>query len=154
MPMRTRCILALLIAPCTAGLVCNVRDHGARGDGSTLDTKAFEACVELVRTTGHGTVLVPAGRFIIAPINLTSNLELYVDSGSTIVGTADQAMWPVIPGAPGYGQGRDYPGSAKKPQRWTSLIHGESLTNVTIRGAGMAVSTIDGQGEGCSASFA
>ena len=139
--------LALLLAPCAA-LVCNVRDRGALGDGVTLDTAAFEACVEAVRAAGHGTVLAPAGRYLIAPINLTSNLELFVDSGSTIVGTADMSLWPVIPGAPGYGQGRDYPSSAKKPQRWTSLIHGESLTNVTIRGAGMAVSTIDGQGEG------
>ena len=39
----------------------------------------------------------------------------------------DMAGWPIIPGAPGYGQGRDHKGP-----RFTSLIHGEHLHNVTV----------------------
>ena len=46
----------------------------------------------------------------------------------------------MIPGAPSYGQGRDKPGP-----RYTSLLHGEHLKNVTIRGDG-AGSVLDGQG--------
>ena len=54
---------------------------------------------------------------------------------------ADKDKWPIIPGAPSYGQGRDKPGP-----RFTSLIHGEHLSNVTIRGDG-AASVLDGQGD-------
>jgi polygalacturonase len=52
----------------------------------------------------------------------------------------DEAKWPLIPGAPSYGQGRDHPGP-----RYTSLIHGEHLTNVRVRGDGPS-SILDGQG--------
>jgi polygalacturonase len=44
----------------TSALVVNVRDKGAKGDGSTDDTDAIQAAIDQVAGTG-GTVLVPDG---------------------------------------------------------------------------------------------
>jgi hypothetical protein len=91
-------------------------------------------------------VVVPAikaaseTQYLIRPINLTSNMELFISANTRIIGVADEKAWPVIPGAPSYGQGRDHKGP-----RHTSLIHGEHLQNITIRGSGNS-SVIDGQG--------
>ena len=39
--------------------VYNVRDHGAKGDGVTLDTASIQAAVDACHRDGGGTVLVP-----------------------------------------------------------------------------------------------
>jgi polygalacturonase len=126
-------------------LAVSVRDHGAKGDGISDDTVAFELAIAAVERAGKGSVIVPAvgqmSEYLIRPINLTSNMELYISAGATIKAMADADSWPLIPGAPSYGQGRDHQGP-----RHTSLLHGEHLANVTIRGAGNS-SVIDGQGE-------
>jgi polygalacturonase len=82
------------------------------------------------------------GVYLIAPINLTSNIDFHIVDGARIVGVMDSKLWPIIPGAPSYGQGRDH--GAHSP-RFTSLLHGEHLKNVTIRGDGPG-SILDGQG--------
>ena len=121
----------------------DVTKFGAKGDNTTLDTAAFVAAIAAVEKAGGGTVLVPPpGIYLIAPINLTSNIDFHIESGARIVGVMDHTLWPIIPGAPSYGQGRNY--GAHSP-RFTSLLHGEHLVNVTIRGDGDG-SVLDGQG--------
>jgi len=46
----------------------NVREHGARGDGETLDTLAIQAAMDACAKTGGGTVLVPAGQYLTGAI--------------------------------------------------------------------------------------
>jgi len=122
----------------------DVRKYGAKGDGETEDTEAFEAAISAVSKAGSGIVLVPAnGKYLIRPINLTSSMELYIQGGATIIGVADHNAWPIIPGAPNMGQGRN--NGAHSP-RFTSLIHGEHLSDVTIRGDGNS-SVLDGNGD-------
>jgi hypothetical protein len=77
----------------------------------------------------------------IRPINLTSHMELLIEAGARLRGIANASVWPVIPALPSYGQGRDHIGP-----RYTSLIHGEHLVNVTIRGQDPESSLIDGTG--------
>lgn len=67
------------------GTVINVRDKGAKGDGSTDDTSAFQAAVDAL--PGSGTVLVPAGNYIIdamRAVNLRSNMVLQLDPNATL----------------------------------------------------------------------
>ena len=123
-------------------LVYSVRDYGAKGDRKTDDTVAFVEAITAVATAGAGTVLVPTGGdYLIRPINLTSHMELLIQKGASILGLPDHTRWPLIQPAPSYGQGRDHPG-----MRYTSLLHGERLLNVTIRGEGGGRSFVDGQG--------
>jgi hypothetical protein len=48
-----------------SGLVVDVRDHGATGDGKTDDTAAIQAGLDAVGPDG-GTVFLPAGRYVVS----------------------------------------------------------------------------------------
>ena len=60
-------LLCLLSAPAlAAGLgEVSVRDHGAKGDGTTDDTAAFQAAIDAVEQAGGGVVFVPRGDYLI-----------------------------------------------------------------------------------------
>src|ERR1051325_6251575 len=57
--------------------VYNVRDFGAQGDGSHLDTAAVQAAVDACAAASGGTVLVPAGIFVIGTVELKSHVTLH-----------------------------------------------------------------------------
>jgi len=133
--------------------VIDVRTFGAVGDGITDDTHAFEKAIDAAGLKRLPDALptrvlvpVPVGElssavYLIRPINLTSSIELYIEANVTIAGIANVSLWPLIPGAPSFGQGPDHRGP-----RHTSLLHGEHLHDVSIRGEG-PTSIIDGRGE-------
>src|SRR5262245_22563242 len=58
--------------------VYNVCDFGAKGDGATLDTAAVQAAIDACAGDKGGTVLVPAGDFVIGTIELKSNVTLHL----------------------------------------------------------------------------
>jgi len=135
-------MLWLLVCVClcfsgTSGQSFNVLDYGARGDGVTKDTAAIVKAVAAIEMAGGGILLFPAGRYLTAPFNLTSNIIVHISPSATILGSNDLPDWPVIPALPSYCQGRELPGP-----RYTSLIHAEHKNNITITGGG----TVDGQG--------
>lgn len=45
--------------------VYNVRDYGARGDGSTNDTAAFQRVSRAVMDAGGGTISIPRGVYVV-----------------------------------------------------------------------------------------
>jgi hypothetical protein len=57
----------------------NVRDFGAKGDGQADDARAINAAIQQARTSGGGTVRLPAGRYRVA-----SSINLTGFGGSTI----------------------------------------------------------------------
>ncbi len=73
----------------TAG--CTVRDAGARGDGRTDDTRAFQAAIASMARAGGGVVFVPAGRYVIRgalkiPTGVTLRGDWQVPSGKGPIG--------------------------------------------------------------------
>ena len=50
--------------------IYNVRDFAAKGDGKLLDSAAVQAAIDACAGEHGGTVLVPAGTFLIGPIEL------------------------------------------------------------------------------------
>jgi len=119
-------------APLQAGF--DVRNHGARGDGATLDTDAINAAIAAAGAAGGGTVWFPAGRYLSFSIRLRSNVALYLDAGSVIV-AADPAL-----DKGRYDDAEPNPWDAYQDfghSHWhNSLFWGEGLENVAILGPG------------------
>jgi hypothetical protein len=68
--------------------VFNLTDFGAIGDGSTVNTKSFEEAVAAVNAKaadGGAQVVVPPGRWLTAPFNVTSRMTLFLCEGATIL---------------------------------------------------------------------
>jgi polygalacturonase len=121
-----RCLLAETII--------NVRDHGAKGDGTTLDSPAINAAIAAVTHAGGGTVVLPAGRYLSFSIRLQSNLTLQLDEGAVLVAaTPSPALGQYDPAEPNESSAYQDFGHS----HWhNSLIWGEGLENVSIIGPG------------------
>src|SRR5262245_42912619 len=66
-------------APALLGAqVYNVREFGAKGDGVALDTAPVQAAIDACSRDQGGTVLVPAGDFVVGTLELKSNVTLHL----------------------------------------------------------------------------
>ena len=68
--------------------VLNVKDFGAKGDGSTDDTAAIQAAIDYAVATGRRSVYFPAGTYIV-----TSPLHAQVETGTTTVGGSTKSRY-------------------------------------------------------------
>ena len=74
----------------------NVRDFGARADGRTKDTAAFQKALDACGTNGGGTVVVPAGNYLIGSIVIGANTTLQLERNADLCGSPDIADYPII----------------------------------------------------------
>ncbi len=87
--MLLRLLLILLFIP-TSLLAkdYDVRDYGAKADGTTLDTKAVQRAIDQANAAGGGRVLIPAGKqVLIGTIYLKSYVTLHLENGATLLGS-------------------------------------------------------------------
>lgn len=115
--------------------VYNVRRFGGKGDGKTLDTAALQQAIDRCTADGGGTVLVPAGTFLIGTVELKSNITLHLAAGATLLGSGDGKQYHAVDAIPLHGD------STLSDGNW-ALLFAVNARNVTIEGQG----TIDGQG--------
>ncbi|WP_255484097.1 glycosyl hydrolase family 28-related protein [Granulicella sp. 5B5] len=76
--------------PLKPASVFDVKHHGAKGDGTTIDTPAINRAIETAATAGGGTVLFPAGTYVCYSIRLRSNVALYLDHGDESLDNVDK----------------------------------------------------------------
>ena len=124
-------ICAMGVVPTMAvGKTCNVRSFGAKGDGKTKDTVAIQKAIDRCTSgKGGGTVEVPDGTFVIAPILLKSNMTLHLEKGATLLGSPDRADYPL--------------GRFARHPTVQPLVSSFNAENIAITGEG----TIDGNGK-------
>src|SRR3954467_14056044 len=67
--------------------VYNIRDFGAKGDGQTLDTVALQSAIDACNKDQGGTVLVPAGTFVIGTVEMKSNVTLHIAADGKLLGS-------------------------------------------------------------------
>jgi len=113
----------------------NIRDFGAKGDGVALDTAALQSAIDACNRDQGGTVLVPAGVFVIGAVEMKSNVTLHIAAGGTLLGSADGKQYHAIDAVPLQGD------TTLNDGNW-ALIFAVKARNFTIEGPG----TIDGQG--------
>src|SRR4051794_26315878 len=62
----------------------NVKDFGATGNGSSIDSNAVNKAIAAANAAGGGTVVFPSGTYKSHSIHLKSNVTLQLDAGATI----------------------------------------------------------------------
>lgn len=109
--------------PVISNSVFNIRDYGAKGDGTATNTSAIQAAIDAAASGGGGTVEVPGGVFLSGPVRMASRINLKLDGGALL------RMLPL----------GEYPGGTTSP---ADFISGSGLHDIAITGSGV----IDGQG--------
>ena len=113
----------------TGARVYNIADFGAVGDGNTLNTVAVQRAIDTCTNENGGTVLVPAGDFVIGTIELKSNVTLQIAARGRLLGSAKIEHYKAGNNVP--------PGNGN-----IVLISAANAENVRLEGPG----TIDGNG--------
>ncbi|MDF2193332.1 glycosyl hydrolase family 28 protein [Paraflavitalea sp. CAU 1676] len=67
----------------------NVKDFGATGDGTTLDSKAIQQAIDACTKQGGGKVIFPAGKYLSGTIVIKDNVTLLLQKDALILGSTD-----------------------------------------------------------------
>ncbi|MDR0938885.1 MAG: glycoside hydrolase family 28 protein [Mediterranea sp.] len=111
----------------------SIIDYGAKGDGMTLNTRAFADAIGAVHQRGGGKVVVPEGIWLTGPIELLSNVNLHTERNALVLFTPDFEAYPIIKTS---FEGLD-------TRRCQSPLSAREAENVAITGYG----TFDGNGD-------
>ncbi|WP_018607463.1 glycoside hydrolase family 28 protein [Uliginosibacterium gangwonense] len=114
--------------------VLEITEYGA--DGSrlqiALNTEAIQQTIDACAAAGGGTVWVPAGNFLTAPLTLRSNICLHLEKGATLVASSTEAQF----------RSTEANRHIAAENGWLPFLSIADAQNVAITGEG----TIDGQG--------
>ena len=65
-----------------SGVKYDVRAFGAKGDGVTKDTAAFQRAIDAASAAGGGEVWVPDGHYITGSVFLKNDVDFHVADGA------------------------------------------------------------------------
>lgn len=108
----------------------NVLEFGAVGDGRRLNTDALQEAIKACEK--GGTVYVPEGVFVTGALYLKSDMTLYLEEGSVLLGSGELSQYPVLP----------YSFEGLEADCYASLLNagmepGERVENLTLAGSGV-----------------
>ncbi len=119
-------IFLLLCLGCTETkkpLVIKLSDpHNAK----TLCTAAFQKALDDVAKAGGGTVVIPAGDYLIGSVVMGSNTTLRLDSGATLIGSPNPDDYPIM----------DVRWEGRWREGHRALIHAKDAEHIAIVGEG------------------
>lgn len=126
-------LLAMMSAE-AANAFYNVRDYGAKGDGSNIDSHAINTAIEEASKNGGGTIYLPAGTYMSYSIRLKSNISIYLDHGAVLkAAVPNEKEHYDLPEDNPHDDYQDFGHSHWK----NSLIWGIGLHDVSIQGFGL-----------------
>jgi polygalacturonase len=111
----------------------NITKFGAVADGITLNTKAIQATIDACNKKGGGVVVVPAGLWMTAPIEIKSNVNLHLQKGALLQFTKDFNQFPLVEG-----NWEGLPQMRNQSPLWAT-----NATNIAVTGYGI----VDGGGD-------
>jgi len=128
-------ILARIQAPVFPARDFVIVNYGAVPDGKTDCTAAIGRAIDVCAMAGGGRVVVPAGEFLTGPIHLKSNVELHLNTNSTLkFSTASKAYLPAVFSR----------FESVECYNYSPFIYAFGQKNVAVTGEG----TLDGQATG------
>lgn len=138
------CLSLLLCSSLSAqnpSATCNVRDFGAKGDGSALDTAAITRAIKACNGMGGGTVLFPPGIYVTGTFEILSNITLHLEAGAVVQGSLKIADYRRLVE---FGLMRgDYGETSSGEGDLVGMIVARGAHDIAITGRG----TIDGRGD-------
>ncbi|MEO8110844.1 MAG: glycoside hydrolase family 28 protein [Ginsengibacter sp.] len=113
----------------------NVKDFGAKGDGTTIDSGPINNAIDAASNSGGGTIYFPPGTYASYTIRLKSNISLFIDQGAIILGAEETSAAGYDAPEPktSYDEYQDFGHNHWK----NSLIWGEGLHDISIVGQGL-----------------
>lgn len=87
----------LIFLPAAFGRSFSVRDFGAKGDGTTLDTHAIQAALDAAAKVPGSTVVLLPGTYLSGSLFVKSHTTLEVEAGATILGAQRLSDYPEMP---------------------------------------------------------
>jgi polygalacturonase len=110
-----------------------ITDHGAIGDGKTLNTKAIQSTIDACAKAGGGDLIIPKGTFITGSIFLKQGVNLFIEKDAVLKGSQHTNDYPWIDTR-----------IAGFEMKWpAALVNADGLTNLQLAGEGI----LDGSGE-------
>lgn len=125
--------LPFVQTPVFKGDTFNIIKYGAIADGLTTNTLSINQAIIACNRKGGGTVLIPGGTWLTGPIELKSNVNLYLERNSLLQFTKDFSEYPLVKG--------NWEGVEQ--MRNQSPISATGQSNIGITGFGI----IDGNGD-------
>ena len=123
-------LLCMVAMPSAAQTVYDVTTAGAVGDGKTDDAKVIQRVIDRCSEEGGGRVLLPRNHvFMAGPLELKSNVELYLEATATLKANPDESIYHLSAFGKNEGEG----------MLW---LYANDAENISITGKG----TIHGNG--------
>ncbi|SFU69941.1 Pectate lyase superfamily protein [Pustulibacterium marinum] len=114
----------------------NIISEGAKPDGITKNTEIIQNAIDHIHQAGGGTLFFPKGKYVTGTIQLKSNVQLYFDKDSELLGSTDPRDYKVL-------DVKNIPLASKKDDNsQLALLLAYKASNVKIYGKG----SINGQG--------
>ena len=142
-------LIALLLAPLISlhaaePNVFDIMAHGAKGDGTTMNTQAIQQAVDACHDAGGGVVSVPKGVFLTGSLRLKSGVVLRVEKDAILRGSPKIADYAVETAELDWIDAQDRLNMFKSTntQFRPALIYAEDAERIGLEGSGV----IDGQG--------
>ena len=106
----------------------DIKDFGAVGDGSTIDSPAIQKAIDACAEAGGGKVVCPTGTYLVGSIELKSRIELHLEAGCRLVNCLDPQYFRL-------------PDDVTGAHEMFALLTAAHAENITLSGLGI----IDGQ---------
>ena len=87
-------LLCMIVISSAAQNIYDVTTAGAVGDGKTDDAQAIQRMIDRCSAEGGGRVLLPRNHvFMAGPLELKSNVELYLEATATLKAHPDESIY-------------------------------------------------------------
>lgn len=129
----------ILIETQTESVTLNVRQFGAKGDGSSDDTKYIQAAI--LSCPKDGRVFIPKGIYRITSLFLKSNVNIELAEGAELLALTERFDFPMFPNViPSCDGNTEYylgTWEGNPLPMFAGIITGIEVENVTIYGKGI-----------------
>lgn len=114
----------------------DVREFGARGDGISDDTAAFQAAISCLPE--RACLYVGTGKYALKPLFLKSDITIILDKGAYLSGSVNREDYPVLPALAGDGRGVNFgTWQGEEADCFASLVTATGCKNIRIVGEGV-----------------